>query len=248
MVNEVRRPITKIIYTNLVEQKETNTRMKEAFRKFLVLGTITLVLTTLLTNCTKIDPIGPIGPDGSKGATGGTGATGLAGSTGSTGATGITGVTGSTGATGTTGATGVTGTTGNANVTVKIDTVTNWATGSTNYSTYVFVPALTKSIQDSGLVNVFVSLDSGRTYQNLPYFTSVQPSGYQLSFNTYFNSINIFWTANNGTLGVSPSTYYNNSALIFKVLCVAPSSMPLYKNVNLKNYNEVRRVFHLDGF
>ncbi len=157
-----------------------------------------------------------------------------------------TGPAGPAGTNGTNGAAGTNGKNGNANVQVYIATVTSWTASSTYYYTNITAPNLTQNIQDSGAVNIYVSLDHGTTYQNVPNFTSAQSSGYQFNYQTQLNKVIMYWSAYNGTLGVSPISYYSVNSLLFKIVCVQASNMPLYKNVNFKDYNEVKRVFDFE--
>ena len=111
----------------------------------------------------------------------------------------------------------------------------SWALNGTEYKTTISVSAITQDIINKGTVSMFVSPD-GTNWVALPY--SFQ--GAEFNYMVTEGSVSITYTKYNG---VAPSSAPNNDQ--FKVVVIAGSARMSNPNVDLRNYHEVKKAFHL---
>jgi len=145
---------------------------------------------------------------GATGATGARGATGPAGATGPRGETGATGLTGTTGATGATGATGL--------PLIGQTTIIPYASGNTAIDPLDpddFLDPLVLSSQGNGIVNSFITVSFGTSYQHTAggaFLTdpSTVPFGDALAFVVpSTGGIVSFWATINILEAISPVSF-----------------------------------------
>jgi hypothetical protein len=161
------------------------------------------------------------------------------------------------GATGAAGTNGTNGTNGNANVRSQTDTATTWVSnGTTGWSIYFVDTSVTTAIQNKGTVQVFMSYDLGTTWAALPLsnYTSVT-NNYTMGFTTKTDTVSVQWTNTSinptGLLtgtgagpGSNPTTIYGSTCW-FKIICISASARMANPGVNLQNYAEFKKAFHL---
>ena len=143
------------------------------------------------------------------------------------------------GDTGPEGPTGATGATGNANVNTQTFTISSWTYSSPSYSASVTDYDITQDIVDNGAVMVYVSNGSGG-WQPLP-LTVYPSSSYSSTYTTVhaLYTVAFYKTDSDLTQPADPGT------LSFKVVAIAGVAYKKHPNVNWRNYEEVKAVFHL---
>lgn len=137
---------------------------------------------------------------------------------------------------------------GNANITSSTTvTLNNWANDyddgiNYEYSSTVTWASITQDIKDKGIVMVYADDGSG-SWQALPY-TDAGDDYYSASFNFSFKvgSVKVIANGFDDTGSPAPSDF---SGLIVRVVAISTASRMANPNVDLKNYNEVKKVFNL---
>jgi hypothetical protein len=168
------------------------------------------------------------------------GATGPMGPAGATGAMGATGATGANGTNGTNGAKGDTGAQGNANVIGQTFTANAWSYTSPAWSEDFTVTALTSAIVSKGAVEVYMSGNSGVDWYAMPYTVYGSIGNYIAGYSFGLNEVQVTWIYNSAGSGSSPSQYYGST--LVNVICIAPSMIKRYPNINWKNAAEVAQI------
>lgn len=136
---------------------------------------------------------------------------------------------------------GIDGKDGNANVTSVTLTATSWAWDGVNYwrhADFSGVSILTSDVCSTGAVMVYFTDGSGN-YIPLPISLNLTSTVQQHWFFAYLtNKISIFYENSNLSDPNPPPTS-------FKLVCIPQKSMMANPNLDLKNYNEVKKVFNL---
>jgi len=188
--------------------------------------------------CKSYSP-GPTGATGIVGATGNTGASGSNGATGATGPGGPQGAAGSTGATGTTGSTGAAGSQGTTGAT-GVDNVDSYLLLNQSVSTIgnarFYIPQITQSIVDQGVILVYVRTSGTTTWFPLPF----SEAGSTLTLDNYglgYIELKANFTA--------------NKSLDFRVVLIAGSSLTVlmitHPGINIYNYPQLAAALHLSN-
>lgn len=127
---------------------------------------------------------------------------------------------------------------GNANVQSSSLTTSNWTYLSPDWYINFTYSAITQDILDNGAVLVYVK--SGSNYFQLPY-TFYPNSSYSRSytFKHYLGGLTVVVTDSDWLQSPNPGL------LTFKVVVIASSAIAKHPNVNLKNYDEVKKTFEL---
>jgi hypothetical protein len=136
------------------------------------------------------------------------------------------------------------GTYGNSNISSSTWTVTSWANNGFNYYSDFNVSALTSSVQNSGTVQVFVSIDGGTNWVALPYTVYNTPSNYLWSYITQTGLVEVKWTYDGTTLGSDPNTVYG-AVCQFKIVCISVAGLAANPNTDYTNYRAIKRDFNL---
>jgi hypothetical protein len=128
---------------------------------------------------------------------------------------------------------------GNANVQSATFTVASWNYSSPSYYADINYSAITSGIINSGAVLVYLSNGSGG-YSQLP-LTIYPSSAYSETFETVTapGLVRIYITDSDLTAPNTPGT------LSFKVVVIAASARIANPDVDLSNYNEVKKAFKL---
>jgi len=143
---------------------------------------------------------------------------------------------------------GATGATGNANVTSS-NTVTlnNWTedfNDGVNYSFHSTVSwaSITQAIKDKGVVMAYAD-DGAGGWIALPY-TDAGDDYYSMTVNFSFKvgSVDIII---NGFDDITPYVASDWNGTVVRIVAIASSSRMAHPDVDLKNYNEVKKVFNL---
>jgi hypothetical protein len=140
------------------------------------------------------------------------------------------------GATGPAGPAGANGTNGNANVVSSSITSSNWSYTSPSWKISFTYASITQAIIDKGAVIVYIKV--GSAYNQLPltfYPTSSYSRSYEVS--TYLGGLDIFCTDSDLTQPSNPGSQN------FKIVVIASSELVKHPNVNLDNYEDVKRTF-----
>ena len=133
---------------------------------------------------------------------------------------------------------GPAGSDGNANVVSSSLTTSNWSYLSPDWYINFNYDAITQDILDNGAVLLYVK--SGSNYFQLPY-TYYPSSTYSrtYTFKHYLGGLSVYVTDSDLTQPLNPGL------LTFKVVVIASSSIAKYPNLDLNNYEEVKKTFDL---
>jgi hypothetical protein len=128
---------------------------------------------------------------------------------------------------------------GNANVQSSTFTVTSWGYSAPSYYADINYSAITAGIINNGAVLVYLSNGSGG-YSQLP-LTIYPSSSYSETLETVSGPgfVRIFITDSDLTAPITPGT------LTFKVVVIAASARMANPDVDLSNYNQVKKAFNL---
>jgi hypothetical protein len=129
---------------------------------------------------------------------------------------------------------------GNANVKSSSLTTSGWNYLSPDWYINFSYNAITQDILDNGAVLVYVQ--SGSNYFQLPY-TFYPSSTYSrtYTFKHYLGGLSVYVTDSDLTQPANPGL------LTFKVVVIASSALAKHPNVDLNNYNEVKKTFELQN-
>ena len=132
---------------------------------------------------------------------------------------------------------GIDGIDGNANVVSSSITSGSWSFVSPSWSQSFTYSAITQDILDNGAVLVYVA--SGVNYYQLPY-TFYPSSSYSRTYNYvhYLGGLKVFVTDSDLNTP-EPGT------LKFKVVVIEASGLMKNPNVDLNNYQAVKKAFNL---
>lgn len=156
-------------------------------------------------------------------------------------------VTGPAGAAGAAGAAGPAGTNGNANVVSATYTLTLWSsifdTGTEYaYEKAVACTAITQDIYDKGAVMAYLYDSNLGGWVALPYSVSFNGLTNAWNYVVAVNSITIRITGYDAT--GSPGTVAYNGVVV-RVVAITSSGRMAYPEVDLNNYEEVKKAFGL---
>lgn len=132
----------------------------------------------------------------------------------------------------------------NANVVEQTYAVTSWTpnTGPNYWWAQLSDSYLTSAILNYGAVDVFVSYNSGATWNNVPYSEVVATNVTGIwTVNDAVGTVQVNYTYSDGTLGSDPNAEYSATCQ-FKVVCIAASVIKRHPNVNLNNYAQVENL------
>lgn len=134
---------------------------------------------------------------------------------------------------------GPAGKNGNANVVSSSVTSGSWTYVAPSWEQTFTYPAITSTILNSGAVLVYVQ--SGTNFYQLPY-TFYPSSSFSRTFTYvhYLGGLKVFVTDSDLTQPSDPGT------LTFKVVVIASSALKQNPDVNLKDYNAVKKAFNLN--
>jgi len=139
------------------------------------------------------------------------------------------------------GDTGPAGADGNANVHSQISTVTSWSFSAPVYYADITVPALTEAIANNGAVLVYMaSSGGGSPYMQLP--VTVYPSA------SYSETFSVITATGVVEINIKDSDLTSPSlpsAHTFKIVTIESRMLQAHPEVNLKDYEQVKRVFNL---
>jgi hypothetical protein len=128
---------------------------------------------------------------------------------------------------------------GNANVQSSSLTTSSWSYLSPDWYINFTYPAITQDILDKGAVLVYVQ--SGSNYFQLPYtFYPTSTFSRTYTFRHYLGGLSVYVTDSDL---IQPD---NPGLLTFKVVVIASSALAKHPNVDLNNYNEVKKTFELN--
>lgn len=127
---------------------------------------------------------------------------------------------------------------GNANVVSSSIISGNWTFVSPSWSQAFTYAAITQDILDNGAVLVYVA--SGANYFQLPY-TFYPSSSYSRTYNYvhYLGGLKVYVTDSDLTTPATPGT------LEFKVVVIEASFLMKNPNVDLNDYQAVKKSFNL---
>ncbi len=136
------------------------------------------------------------------------------------------------------------GTYGNSNISSSTWIVTSWTNNGIRYYSDFNVAALTSSVQSSGSVQVFFSIDGGQNWVALPYTQYYTPSNYMWSYITQTGVVEVDWIYDGTTLGSDPNTVYG-AVCKFKVVCISAAGLIANPNTDYTDYNAIKKDFNL---
>ncbi|MFL5754106.1 MAG: hypothetical protein ACJ76F_11910 [Bacteroidia bacterium] len=137
------------------------------------------------------------------------------------------------------GDTGPEGPAGSVNITSKTFTVKTWASNSSFYYASLSIAELTSDVNSKGVVQVFLSTNSGTNWVAMPY-TAVASTNYFMNYITGVGLVEPHWVYNGVGVGSDPNSFYSATCQV-KVVIIPPSMKK--RNVDYKNYEELRTVY-----
>jgi hypothetical protein len=143
------------------------------------------------------------------------------------------------------GTSGVKGLDGNANIFNKTYPVSSsqWNYGGKYW--YIDLPVDELTISTASTAGVMVYWGGGNNWMALPY-THVNTLGnYFMGFVTAVDIVEVRWTYNLAGKGDDPCTELGGN-FDFKVVVIPPSVMMKNPNLNVRDYQEVKRVLKLE--
>jgi hypothetical protein len=143
------------------------------------------------------------------------------------------------------GKSGLNGIDGNANIFNKAYPIssTQWINGPDYWLMDLPVDELTITTASTAGVQVYWGEDD--TWYAIPY-TSVRTTGnYFMGFITSVDNVRISWTYNSIGHGSNPCNILPGNFKFFKVVVIPPSVMMKNPNLDLKDYQEVKKVLKL---
>jgi len=120
-----------------------------------------------------------------------------------------------------------------------------WPYTSPSYYRNLAVPALNAANIDSAAVMVYFSKGLG-IWDAMPFtqYNGLSPN-YFMNFDTGVGNVQVTWTYNGSSQGSDPNTYYNITTIKFKVVVIPPSGRVANPDLDLRDYKEVKKRFHL---
>ncbi|HTB07854.1 MAG TPA: collagen-like protein [Bacteroidia bacterium] len=147
---------------------------------------------------------------------------------------GAAGATGPQGAQGTQGVAGATGPTGPSNIVDSNFTVTTWTNSGPYYDVTISDPQITATIISKGVVVIAWSANGGTSWDGLPW-TSENPTGYELNYQTNLGTVAFYWSGGSpASLGITTST--------FRIECIPASIIAKHPNTNWNDYSQVKAI------
>lgn len=136
---------------------------------------------------------------------------------------------------------------GSTNVISKLFSATSasWSNNGSYWYAFLTVPDLTTDNINSAAIQVFFST-SNNSWTAVPY-TEVASSNYFMGFITKPNNIEVTWE-NNTSLGSNPNSFYTATTVQFKVVIIPAAARLANPNVDLNNYNEIKKTFNLKDY
>lgn len=131
---------------------------------------------------------------------------------------------------------------GSSNVTSHTYSVSNWTDNSTYWYAHLSVPELTSDNINTASVQVYFSTVANN-WQAMP-FTYVASTNHFMNYITSIGQVEVDWEYNGVGSGSSPVTIYGATSM-FKVVVIPPAAKKANPNINLNDYNEVKKAFDL---
>jgi len=150
---------------------------------------------------------------------------------------------------GETGPAGKDGQNGNANVSCStVTTLNNWNSAYDDgiYFTYehdVYWTGLTQAIKDKGVVMVYYMDGPNNDWVAIPY--TQEDTGYFEQVAYYFGAGKLTMEITGYDNSGSPGASAYNGVFIIRIVAIAASSRVAHPEVDLKNYNEVKKIFNI---
>jgi hypothetical protein len=139
---------------------------------------------------------------------------------------------------------GPAGPAGNANVSSTTFSVNTWSWNSPYYYANFSVPDLTSSNINSAAVLVYFSTTSG-TWFAVPYTQYTSTYDYHMGFSNSIGNVQVTWIYDNSlSSGSDPNTYYGTSVR-YKIVVIPPAERKANPNLNVRDYNAVKKAFNL---
>jgi hypothetical protein len=140
---------------------------------------------------------------------------------------------------------GPAGAAGNSNVTSTTFMMNNWYWSSPNYYANVNVPQLTASNASSAAVMVYFNTDGSNNWIALPYTHYHTPYNYVMGFNTSVGFVQVTWFYDTSlSSGDDPNTFFGTT-IRCKVVVIPPSMKLANPDLDLKDYEMVKKRFKL---
>ncbi|HEY6162749.1 MAG TPA: hypothetical protein VI112_16080 [Bacteroidia bacterium] len=130
---------------------------------------------------------------------------------------------------------------GNANIIHHTFSISSWSNNGYNWYSNLNVSELNSSNINTASVQVYFSVSNG-TWVAVPYTEVTSPSNYFMNFLSSAGTVEITWTYNGVGLGSDPNAYYS-ATVQAKVVVIPPSARMKHPNVDLNNYEEVKKAF-----
>jgi hypothetical protein len=133
---------------------------------------------------------------------------------------------------------------GDADIISRTASVSSWGWSSPYYFTEISIPELTSSNINTAGVMVYFSHSSGN-WIAIPYTQYHSPYNYVMNFSCSPGNVEVTWFYDTSfSAGSDPNTYYGSTIQI-KVVVIPPAERIKNPNVNLNDYNEVKRTYKL---
>lgn len=133
---------------------------------------------------------------------------------------------------------------GSSNVSATVFQVSSWTWSSPNYYVNLNVPEITSANITSAAIMVYFTTD-GNKWTAVPFTQYHSPSNYFMGFNTSINRVQVTWIYDSSlSQGDNPNVYYGVTVQC-KVVVIPKAAKAAHPNVDLNNYNEVKKIFKL---
>jgi hypothetical protein len=140
---------------------------------------------------------------------------------------------------------GENGANGNANVTSTTFIMNTWHWNAPHYYSNLTIPELTASNASSAAVMVYFNTDGSNNWSALPYTHYHSPYNYYMGFNTGVGLVQVTWFYDSSlSSGNDPNTFYS-ATVRCKVIVIPPSVRLANPDLDLKNYETVKKRFKL---
>jgi hypothetical protein len=140
---------------------------------------------------------------------------------------------------GATGPQGVAGTNGSTNVASYMGSTQNssWVVNTNNYELDATFPvsAITQDVVTNGTIQVFLGNSAGSQWSAMPFSLT----GVEFNYTYSVGQVVIQETQGNSTLPTNPGVQY------FKFVVIPSAARKAHPEVNLHNYNEIKKAFNV---
>lgn len=140
---------------------------------------------------------------------------------------------------------GPTGKDGSSNVSATVFQASSWSWSAPNYYINLNVPEITSENLTSAAIMVYFTKDNIK-WTAVPFTQYNSTYNYFMGFNTSIGQVQVTWIYDTSlSSGDNPNVYYGVTVQ-YKVVVIPPAAKKANPNVDLSNYNEVKKAFNIE--